>query len=283
MKGQVMKQIFVTALIGLVTLVGCDKLGPAGGSRTSLSSEDDKTIYSIGVDMGTKLKTLQLSDKEMTALKMGIDDGVKGTKPEVDMQKYIMQVGNLIRTRAEKFAQVESKASEEFLTKAAGAQGAQKSESGLIYVETAAGTGPSPQESDRVKVNYHGTLRDGTVFDSTRERGNPATFNLNRVIKCWTEGVQKMKVGGKADLYCPAPIAYGDRGAPPKIPPGAALKFEVELIEIVKGDEGAGPGGPHGGMNPFAKGGKPMPKPQAAPQNKEMAKEAKPEDGKKTN
>jgi FKBP-type peptidyl-prolyl cis-trans isomerase len=100
-----------------------------------------------------------------------------------------------------------------------------------------------------VKVHYVGTLRDGTVFDSSRERGTPAQFPLNRVIPCWTEGVQKMKVGGKGRLTCPASIAYGDRGAPPKIKPGAALAFEVELLEILPAAAGGLPAGhpPTGG------------------------------------
>ena len=89
-------------------------------------------------------------------------------------------------------------------------------------------------EGEKVAVHYHGTLPDGTVFDSSVDRGEPATFPLNRVIPCWTEGVGKMKVGGKARLVCPPDSAYGDRGAPPRIPPGTALVFEVELIEIVK-------------------------------------------------
>ncbi|MEO1086409.1 MAG: FKBP-type peptidyl-prolyl cis-trans isomerase, partial [Acidobacteriota bacterium] len=105
-------------------------------------------------------------------------------------------------------------------------------ESGLIYTELAAGTGASPTATDRVKVHYHGTLRDGTVFDSSRDRGEPVTFGLNEVIKCWTEGVAKMKVGGKAELVCPSTIAYGERAAG-QIPPNAALVFEVELLEIV--------------------------------------------------
>ena len=100
--------------------------------------------------------------------------------------------------------------------------------------EIKAGTGESPSKESKVKVHYHGTLRDGSVFDSSVERKEPATFALNQVVPCWTEGVQMMKVGGKSKLVCPADLAYKDRGAPPKIKPGAALVFEVELLEIVK-------------------------------------------------
>ena len=103
----------------------------------------------------------------------------------------------------------------------------------MVITTLKPGTGPSPKATDKVKVHYHGTLTDGTVFDSSVQRGQPATFALNSVIKCWTEGVQQMKVGGKSRLVCPADVAYGDRGAPPRIKPGATLVFEVELLEIV--------------------------------------------------
>ena len=109
--------------------------------------------------------------------------------------------------------------------------GAVKTASGLIYRETTAGTGPSPTAADTVKVHYRGTLVDGSEFDSSYKRNQPATFPLGGVIKCWTEGVQLMKVGGKATLVCPADIAYGDGGRP-GIPGGATLTFEIELLGI---------------------------------------------------
>ena len=96
------------------------------------------------------------------------------------------------------------------------------------------GTGAAPAATDKVRVHYHGTLTDGKVFDSSVQRNEPAEFALNAVIPCWTEAVQTMKVGGKSRLVCPAHLAYGDRGAPPDIKPGATLVFEVELLDIVK-------------------------------------------------
>jgi len=118
------------------------------------------------------------------------------------------------------------------LTKAAQEPGAATTPSGLIYRSLKEGKGPSPQATDTVRVHYRGTFPDGREFDSSYKRGQPATFPLNRVIKCWTEGVQRIKVGGKAKLTCPAAIAYGDRGAGGEIPPGATLQFEVELLGI---------------------------------------------------
>lgn len=112
--------------------------------------------------------------------------------------------------------------------------GAVVTPSGLVYRSLKDGAGASPKETDTVKVHYRGTFPDGKEFDSSFKRNEPATFPLNRVIKCWTEGVQKMKVGGKAKLTCPASIAYGERGAGGVIPPNATLLFEVELLDIAK-------------------------------------------------
>jgi FKBP-type peptidyl-prolyl cis-trans isomerase FkpA len=120
---------------------------------------------------------------------------------------------------------------EAYLDKAAVEPGAQKTASGLVYRELKPGTGASPKATDTVKVHYRGTLTDGKEFDSSYG-GQPLEFPLNRVIRAWTEGVQMMKVGGKAQLVCPANLAYGERGAPPDIPGGATLVFEVELLGI---------------------------------------------------
>jgi FKBP-type peptidyl-prolyl cis-trans isomerase FkpA len=109
-----------------------------------------------------------------------------------------------------------------------------KTASGLLITPLKEGTGANPKSSDTVKVHYRGVLADGKEFDSSYGRGQPATFPLNRVIPCWTEGVQLMKVGGKAKLVCPSKLAYGSQGVPGTIPPDATLVFEVELLEIVK-------------------------------------------------
>ncbi|MGF6372708.1 FKBP-type peptidyl-prolyl cis-trans isomerase FkpA [Paraburkholderia sp. MM5496-R1] len=118
-------------------------------------------------------------------------------------------------------------------TAMAAAPTTEKLPSGVIVEHLTQGTGPQPSATDVVKVNYRGTLPNGTEFDSSAKHGGPATFPLNRVIPCWTQGVQKMKVGGKARLTCPAATAYGDRGVGP-IPPNTDLTFEVELVDIVK-------------------------------------------------
>jgi FKBP-type peptidyl-prolyl cis-trans isomerase FkpA len=121
---------------------------------------------------------------------------------------------------------------ESFLDKAAKEPGAIKTPSGLVYKVLQTGMGASPKASDIVKVNYRGTLTDGTEFDSSYKRNMPYVTPLNQVIPCWTEGVQLMRVGGKSQLVCPADIAYGERGSPPVIPPNAVLVFQIELLAV---------------------------------------------------
>lgn len=119
-------------------------------------------------------------------------------------------------------------------TAVAAATAEQKTASGIVITTLKEGSGASPKASDTVKVHYRGTLTDGKEFDSSYKRGQPASFPLNRVIPCWTEGVQALKLGGKAKLQCPSQLAYGSRGIPGVIPPDATLLFEIELLEIAK-------------------------------------------------
>jgi FKBP-type peptidyl-prolyl cis-trans isomerase FkpA len=218
----------VVLSIALASTVGAE------GPTPELKTDDDKALYALGWIISQNLAAYYLSPSELAIVSAGLNDGVLGRKSPIEIGTYAQKAQELARSRAGKAAAEEKKKAEPFLAKAAAEKSAQKTSSGLVYQELKAGSGDAPKETDKVKVHYHGTLPDGTVFDSSVKRGQPATFPLNGVIPCWTEGVQKMKVGGKAKLVCPSDIAYGDRGSPPNIKPGAALVFEVELLEIVK-------------------------------------------------
>ena len=164
----------------------------------------------------------------------GLGDALNGKPPKADPEAFGAKIREIAQARMKVAGEAQKKVGAEFLEKAAKEKGAKKTESGLVYSEITPGTGEQPKATDTVKVNYKGTLIDGTEFDSSYKRNQPATFPLSGVIKCWTEGVQLMKVGGKSKLVCPSDIAYGDRGSPPLIKPGSTLVFEVELLSIEK-------------------------------------------------
>lgn len=197
-------------------------------------SEDDKTLYAIGLMMSGNLVPLELSESEVKMVVQGIQDGVAKRKPKVTLDEYGPKVQGLAQARGMKFVEAQKARGQAYVDAEAKKKGAKKTTSGAVYQETKAGTGPSPQPTDTVKVHYQGTLTDGTVFDSSLERGEPTEFPLNGVIPCWTEGVAMMKKGGKARLICPSDLAYGDRGMPPNILPASTLVFEVELLDITK-------------------------------------------------
>jgi FKBP-type peptidyl-prolyl cis-trans isomerase len=207
-----------------------------GAHAAELETEDQKTIYALGfaVNQRLGLESFALSPAEFDLMVAGLRDAVTGQAPKVAMETYGPKISSFGQARASQAAQGEKDAAAAFLSTEASAEGATKQPSGLIKRTVKAGSGESPAATDTVRVHYHGTLRDGTVFDSSVERGTPAEFPLNRVIPCWTEAVQAMKVGEKAHITCPSEIAYGDKGFPPKIKGGAALAFDVELLEIVK-------------------------------------------------
>ena len=194
-------------------------------------TDDEKTIYALGLSVSRSLAQFDLSPAEIELVRRALADAAAG-KPAVDLNTWGPKIQPLAQARASKVSDREKAASSAYLAKATAEPGAVKTDSGLIYREVKAGAGEPPKATDTVKVNYRGTLVNGTEFDSSYSRNQPAQFPLNGVIKCWTEGVQKMKVGGKAVLVCPSDLAYGDQGRP-SIPGGAALIFEIELLEIV--------------------------------------------------
>lgn len=213
-----------------------------GGQSTvdtgpALDTEEQKTLYTIGQvfaeSIGGNLEQLDLSESETELVVAGLNDALRGRESRVDIETYGPTIEAFAMARIDRQVGAERDASAAYVERQAQEPGAQRNESGSIFIPVTAGTGESPEATDTVRVHYHGTLRDGAVFDSSRERGEPAEFPLNGVIPCWTENVQKMQVGGTAKLVCPASTAYGDRG-PPGIPGGAALTFEVELLEIVE-------------------------------------------------
>ncbi len=208
--------------------------GPVLGADPEVKTDEQKTFYALGLALGQNLASFTLTAAELELVKAGLSDAVLNRERKADLQIYGPKLQQLQRERATAAATTEKKAGQAFLDKAAAEKGATKTKSGLVITTLKAGTGPSPGASDSVKVHYHGTLADGTVFDSSVQRGEPTTFPLNGVIPCFSEGIRLMKVGGKSRLTCPADLAYGDRGAPPRIKPGATLVFEIELLEIVK-------------------------------------------------
>jgi FKBP-type peptidyl-prolyl cis-trans isomerase len=195
-----------------------------------LTTDEQKTVYALGLMMGQSIAPFNLSPAEIEIVKRALTDSAAG-KPALELSEWGPKIQPLATSRAAAVAEKQKALSAAYLAKAATEPGAVKTDSGLVYRELKVGQGPSPKATDTVKVHYRGTLVNGTEFDSSYKRNEPAQFPLNGVIKCWTEGVQRMKVGGKSVLVCPSDLAYGEQGRP-SIPGGAALIFEIELLEI---------------------------------------------------
>lgn len=221
----------LSAFVVLILAAGCNP-GGEKPAEPKLDTDDSKAIYALGLLIAERIEQFGLSESELDVFQSGVRDGVLGRPKKVEPKDLAKELQAFSKARQVAASEREKTESTAYLAKMAAEPGATKGPSGYIIKTVTEGTGPSPVATDTVKVQYHGTLRDGTVFDSSRERGEPAVFPLNGVIPCWTQSLQTMKVGGKYVVTCPAEIAYGDRGAPPSIKPGAALTFEVELLEI---------------------------------------------------
>jgi FKBP-type peptidyl-prolyl cis-trans isomerase FkpA len=221
--------------ICLGAMISCANTSSTGDAAApKLETEEQKTLYALGLMLGRNVKEFSLKPEELAIVKAGLTDAATDTKPQVELEAYGPKVGELHAKRASVGADETKKKGQEFADNVAKEKDATKTTSGVVIRTITPGTGGSPAATDVVKVHYEGKLIDGTVFDSSIKRGEAAEFPLNRVVPCWTEALQKMKKGEKAQVVCPSAVAYGDSGQPPTIPPGATLSFEVELLDFKK-------------------------------------------------
>lgn len=215
-------------LLALVTIL----LTTSICSASDLKTDDQKTLYAIGMTVSKSLAVFSLTPAEFEGVLKGLRDAQEGKKPEIDMAGQTVKIQEFAKARRKLQSDKLAPANKEVLEKAAKEKGAVKTESGLVFISLKDGTGASPKSTDTVKVNYRGVLFDGREFESSTKRGKSSEFRVDSVIKCLNEGLQKMKTGGKARMVCPAAIGYGDNGFGDTILPGSTLDFEVELLEI---------------------------------------------------
>lgn len=214
----------------------------ASKSDVKMSTDLDSLSYAIGLDIGKNLKMSDLDNINIEIMSNGMLAAFKGDESVMNQQKtqdiiskYVQKLQQKKQEESGKQLQGNKDKCSKFLADNAKKSGVKTLPSGLQYSVIKEGKGAKPKETDVVKTHYHGTLIDGTVFDSSVDRGEPATFPVNGVIKGWVEALQLMSVGSKWKLFVPSDLAYGDNGMPPTIGPGETLIFEVELISIETG------------------------------------------------
>lgn len=233
------------ALVAAVSLTACAQNGGGQAEPVELATDGQKFSYSAGYEIGGRLQQMGEVDIDLVALSAGLADAYKGdearlSNEEMAAVKQAVYKAAADKRNAEMQAQADTNAQEgqAFLAENGKREGVMTTESGLQYEILEAGEGDAPAAVDTVVVHYTGTLLDGSEFDSSHKRGQPATFRLNGVIKGWTEGLQLLKPGGKAKLFIPPELAYGERGAGAMIGPNQTLVFEVELLEVQKAEQG---------------------------------------------
>ena len=219
--------LFILAVAA--SLVACNQ---ENFSSSELTTPMDSVSYSLGVSVANNLKSSGFESIETHALASAFSDVFEGNEVKINEEDANMLIQDYFVELSQKKSQEAISAGQAFLDENAKKEGVVTTESGLQYEVLTSGTGASPAETDQVSVHYHGTLIDGTVFDSSVDRGQPATFPVNGVIPGWVEALQLMNVGSKYKLYIPSDLAYGERGAGGSIGPNATLIFEVELLSI---------------------------------------------------
>ena len=231
----IIRSVPLVALLGLLS--ACTSSPPSDahspGTTSIPETEDQKILNALGQALAQSMNDVDLSEAELAFVQRGFRDSVLGQDALVELPEYGPKIQGFMETRAADGAAEELALATAFIEEQAALEDATQTESGIVIQEVVAGNGSKPTSEDTVQVHYHGTLRDGITFDSSVDRGEPATFSLAQVIPCWTEALQQISVGGTSRIVCPPNLAYGPQG-PPGIPGNSALVFEVELLDILQ-------------------------------------------------
>jgi FKBP-type peptidyl-prolyl cis-trans isomerase FklB len=224
------KVLALAACFSIVTLFSCQ--GQKGKPSVNLKSTADSVAYAIGISIGTNMKKDGLDSLNLEVLKVAIQSAIKGDSLAMDQAQSQSVIQSYLGAKAKQKGEANIAKGKKFLAENKKKPGVVELPDGLQYQVITEGTGPMPTINDTVVVHYHGTLIDGTVFDSSVEKGQPITYPVAQFIKGWTEALQMMKVGSKYKLFVPSDLAYGDRSGGPKIEPNSTLIFDMELIAI---------------------------------------------------
>lgn len=234
--GEAVKKLVVCTAV--LALTACQQRTPsppeASPARVSqVPEQDQQALYMLGVSVARRHASFHFTAEELRYVKAGMKDQALGQERATRLRLDMQSVEALKNRRAAAHAAQEKLKAQPFLEQAAKEQGVEKTASGLIFRSLSEGTGPSPSSTDTVRVHYRALLADGTEFDSSSRHGGPYQLNVGAVFRCWSEGLLRMKVGGKAKLVCPSELTFGDEGIEFKVPGGAATVVELELLEIV--------------------------------------------------
>jgi FKBP-type peptidyl-prolyl cis-trans isomerase len=222
---------------------------PAAPAAPPKKANAPKALRDIGLSIGKSLETLSLSKPEQETVIAALREGLADPTKLKQDQETMENINLFARGRMEARAEQDKAKGAAYLAQQAKQKGAVKTEGGAIVIPMKEGTGATPGPTDKVKVHYTGTLINGAKFDDSRERKQPAEFPLNGVVPCWTQALQKMKVGGRAKIVCPSDLAYGAQGRP-NIPANSVLNFDVELLEVTKAPPAPLPPPPESPLNP---------------------------------
>lgn len=215
----------VAALFGGLT-------GTFHAREVTLDDDEDRTLYALGLVLAQQLANLELSAEELERVEAGLREGVRGAEPRVELETWGPTIEPLVISRTARRVDRLREVGRAYRERAAEADGAVTTETGLVFVEQQPGDGVTPGETEIVRVHYESKLIDDSLVDSSRRAGEPAVFRIDQAPACIGEGLRRMAVGGRARLVCPPELAYGDRGFPPRIPPAATLVFDLELLGI---------------------------------------------------